>query len=943
MCCMDPGFVGRGRELATLARRAEAALAGDGGTVLVVGEPGIGKTSVVQEATRLAGAPVLVGRAVVDDGAPAFWPWLRLLDHPAAAALALGTDLLDLGDDSGLTPAPATRFRAIDRAARALIAAAEPAGLILVLDDLQWADDASLQLLRYLCGELGGARLLVLGTVRSPDGGAGVPRLLTEITGAATVEVLRLAPLSRADVGAYLGGTAHPSWADEVHRHSGGNPLFVRELVRLLVQEDRLREPAGHLPVPAELRRLVGYRLGRLGERCHHLLGGCAAIGDEVDLTLLAAADPGPGPVAAPLAEAVDAGVLLEDPDTPNRLRFSHGLVRQAAYDSLSRADRLRWHHRIANALDPTGPTSERARHAVRAAVDAESCRLAITACRDASAAAARRLAFDDATHWQRQALSLLDGAGADDAERATTLLATAEAAYRAGLVNEALDRSTEVADLAERLDRADLLAAAAVVVRGVGGPPPHVMTSLCERARARLGTEDSARHARVLAQHALVLAEQADAAQAGELSARALAMAERSGDAAALIEAIHARQDTLGGPADVTARLDLSIRLRDLATAENRPDAALWAHVWRLDAAMQIGDVAMLDAELYDLAVLVDRLGWPIARWHLLRGEAARAMIAGDFTAAESLALAFREVGAQTQDEAIHALFYAFMSELLHRTGRYGEYEPGLSRTAAAVPIPVGVAHFGLYMLRRGDLDGAIHQNARLRPLIDVLPVDVRWLPTVAIAGALAAGVGDLATVEQCYRMLLPYERLYANATTGCAGSMAQLLARLAAALGNLDDADRFATLAGEQERRIGARADVALVQLAHAQVLAARNRPGDRGRASALAAEAARAARRLGMRPTADASATLVDELAGAPLTAREREIALLVADGLANRAIADRLVVSERTVETHVRNLLGKLGLANRTQVAGWAARAGYVADLSTSTESPEAPRS
>ncbi len=939
---MEAGFVGRGRELDLLTRRvADVATGGNGGAVLVLGEPGIGKTAIVEEATRGAGVPVLIGRSVIDDGAPAFWPWLRLLDQAAAAPLGLGPELLDLGGDA-LATGPAPRFRAIDRAARALIAAAADTGLVLVLDDLQWADEASLQLLRYLCRELAGTRLLVLGTVRDPDGAAGVPPLLTEITGAPTVEVLRLAPLSRADVGAYLGSAAHPSWSEEVHRHSGGNPLFVRELVRLLNQEGRLGEPAGHLPVPAELRRLVGYRLGRLGERCHRLLGGCAALGDEVDLTLLAAADPGPGPVGPPLAEAVAAGVLLDDPDTPNLLRFSHGLVRQAAYDSLERADRLDWHRRIAGALRTASAPSDLARHAVRAAVDAGSCRDAITACRDASADAARRLAFDDAMHWQRQALALLDAAGADDTERATTLLATAGTAYRAGLVNEALDQCRDVADLAERLDRTDLLAEAAVVVRGVGGPPAFAMTSLCERARARLGDEDSARHARVLAQHALVMAEHADAAQAKELSARALAMAERSGDSGALIEALHSRHDALGGPADLAARRDLGMRLHALAVTAGRPDAAVWAHIWRFETALQAGDMVMFDDELTGLAALVDRLGWPIARWHLLRAEATRALIAGDFATTESLALEFQKVGALTQDYAIHGLFYAFISELLHRTGRYGDYEPGMTEFSAAVPIPVGRAFFGLYSLQQGDHETAARQLARLRPVLDTLPVDLRWLPTVCITGLLATGLGDRATVEWCYRTVLPYADLYLNSTTGCAGSMTRVLGALAAGLGDLDSADGHFTAAAERERLIGARADLTLVQLQHATVLAARNRPGDRDRAAALAADALRGARRLGMRPTADGAAALLAELSDVPLTAREREIALLVAAGLPNRAVAQRLVLSERTVETHVRNLLAKLGLANRTQVAGWAARSGYVGDLSGSTDAPGATR-
>jgi DNA-binding NarL/FixJ family response regulator len=908
--------------------------------VLVTGEPGIGKTTVVEQATRAAGGPVLLGRAVVDDGAPAFWPWLRLLDQPAAAALGLGPELLDLGADDGFEPAAAARFQVVERTTRALVAAAEAAGLTVVLDDLQWADDASLQLLRYLCGELAGARILVLGTCRDPDGTDATPALLTEITGLAAVHVLRLPPLRTADTASYLAAVGGPdvdaSWAGEVQRHSGGNPLFVRELVRLLVQEDRLGKPADRLPVPAELRRLVGYRLGRLGAQCHRLLGGCAAIGDEVDLVLLAAAAPDPDSVSpALLAEAVAAGVLVEDADAPTRLRFSHGLVRQAAYESLDRDDRVGWHRRVAAALGAGGHREERAadlaRHTIRAAVDAASSRAAVDACRAAAAVASRRLAFDDAARWLRHAVELLGPAGAGAEERAETLLALAEASYQDGQVTEAVAHCETVAGLAERHDRADLLAAAAVVVRAVSGPVVAA-AGLCERARARLGDEDSARHARVLAQHAWIHAELGRPQDAAPLSERALAMAERSGDTTALVAAFDARHHALDYAGWVAERLALGARALEIATAQNRPDAALWAHLWRIDAGYQIGSITTVDTELRALDALTDRLAWPLARWHLLRARASRALLAGDFADAESTALAFRDVGAQTQDLAAQGLFYAFIASVLQKTGRFDDYPEMPWVADGSAHLPIVQAYVGLYALYQGDREKADRLYGRLRPTLADLPREARWLPTVTGGGELAVRLGDPEAAALCYELLLPFSRQYVNACTSIWGSVARTLGLIASALGRHDDADRHLGDAVAMERRIGALPDLALAELAHAQALVARGGPDDRDRARVLSASALRTARRLAMGPTAAAAAALADELAGirpdaaAGLTAREREIAGLVAAGLPNRAIAQRLVLSERTVETHVRNLLTKLGLANRTQVAGWAVRAG-----------------
>jgi len=218
---VDTGLVGRDRELALLRRRFVDAVGGRGGVLLVAGEPGIGKTALVAVFAAEAagrGTPVLVGRAVADEGAPELWPWRRMFD-------AAGLDLLD-PRSAGPDPV-AARFQVVDRAVRSMCTAAEREGMLVVLEDLHWADEASLSMLRHLAGEVTDARLVVVGTYRDPDGPEGIPASLARLCAVSTVETLRLGPLGVPDVAAYLAGLGDtdPSWPPHVHERSGGNPL----------------------------------------------------------------------------------------------------------------------------------------------------------------------------------------------------------------------------------------------------------------------------------------------------------------------------------------------------------------------------------------------------------------------------------------------------------------------------------------------------------------------------------------------------------------------------------------------------------------------------------------------------------------------------------------------------------------------------------------------
>src|SRR6185369_5591793 len=283
-------------------------------------------------------------------------------------------------------PAAAARFRAIRDVLAALTAAAAYTPLVLVLEDLHWADPSSLALLAALAREVSANRILVVGTSRTELD-------LPEAT------VLPLGPWDVPAVAAYLGrlGAAHGTWAAVVHELGGGNPLYTRELGRLLVREGRLERPAGDIDLPDGLRRLVTRRTAHLAPACREALGVAAAFGAEVDTTVLKLAE---------LAPAVEAGVLVDDPWTPARLRFVHELVRQACYADLSRDARIRAHARIADALAAAGAGPiEIARHRVRAAADPASRRLATDACVAAARQATAALDHGEAVRWLTRAL----------------------------------------------------------------------------------------------------------------------------------------------------------------------------------------------------------------------------------------------------------------------------------------------------------------------------------------------------------------------------------------------------------------------------------------------------------------------------------------------------------------------------------------------------------
>ncbi|WP_370541993.1 AAA family ATPase [Amycolatopsis sp. FDAARGOS 1241] len=569
-------FVGRAGALADLRGRFAAGAAGTGALVLLGGPAGIGKTTLAGAATE--GLSTVWGRCVDDPGAPPLWPWRRVLAALPEVAAEVTRALGELDEHAG-TDLVAARFRFVATAADALVAAAEPAGLVVVLEDLHWADEASLRLLRHLAGELRRSRLVVLATYR--DTGAALDAALPGLLGGPATHAVTVTPLAEPDVRRYLTEVAGAAVGDrevrDVLHRSGGNPLYLRAVAR----------SAGSGGGQAELRHLVRTSLAGLAPQTRQLVEVAAVRGEEVDAAVVADVTGRPVAEVVPLLDdVVRAGVLV--PVAPGRRRFAHAVVRDGAYEDLDQGVREAWHAKAAAALTPRAECDAAhagvvVSHWLRAAADPESLARAADWAVSAAREATRTLAFAEAARFLTFAVDAVRRAGRTDG-LAGLLLDLARAEYRSGSFALALDHA-ELA--ARRASGPGTDAEAALVVQDLSAP--EFLPRLGKLARTALaGDVPDAVRVRLLAQAASVAADGGNTGDAPERADEALALAGRTGDDEVLLDAVRARFKIL----PIELPLEERLRLGSLAVrlGERQPLSALRGHKWRIDAALEPG-----------------------------------------------------------------------------------------------------------------------------------------------------------------------------------------------------------------------------------------------------------------------------------------------------------------------------------------------------------------
>jgi DNA-binding NarL/FixJ family response regulator len=921
-------MVGRQAELDALRSALDAARAGTGRLVLCAGEPGIGKTRLAQELAGVAlagGMPVAWGRCVEGEGAPPFWPWRSVL-----RSLEIDPDGILIGD----VESPPDRFRLFEDVATALQAASRDRGLVVVLDDVHWADEPSLLVLRHLADQVVGMRLLVVATARAAGTGGALPRVLPDLLRSPGGERLELRGLGLAEVTAQLvalGAGASGSQARAVLDVTGGNPLFVREVAGAIADGSwRPGRP------PRTVLDVVGARLERVSPSCRRLVQAAAIVGRDASIGLLAEVLGVTVAHCLPVVDEAEAHDLLR-PVGGGDHRFVHALTRDAVEASLTTAERVALHRAVAGALAaaPAAEVSDRladiARHwlAIAPYEDAATARTWVLRAADD---AVRRLAYEEAVRLYRTALAL-DPASTSDADRSTVLGALGRAAYLAGDLGACAGAAASAAEAARAAGRPALLGEAALVLEAVPDPGVNALTTqLCEEALAALGHDGhEALRSRLLAQRSHLAFYDGDQDRVASVSADALHLARVSGDDRALVEALHARKEACPGPAGRPERVALATEMLEVASRTGRARAAMWGELWRIDALVEAGRFADAADELPVLRLAVERVGGPVSAWHLDRVGAGIAQATGRYEEALAIGRRAFERMRPVEPGPATGVWFSLHCAVAGHIGITDEAAAFTARPPFEGPPrfrTMGRLSRAFLLLRAGRRDEAAATYQQTGPPGSwSLPAFVT-LPAHVYAALVAAELGRMDDLAAALERLRPASGEHATGEGApYLGPVDLTLGRGAAALGRTGEAVGHLAAAVDQASAAGAPGFVAEGSFHLALALLARDEPGDRDHAAAMAADADRLARALGMRAYVDRTGALVGRLeAGRPevLSRREVEVAGLVAEGLTNRRIAERLFISERTAQNHVQHILTKLGFTTRSQIAAWMSR-------------------
>ena len=884
---IDPGIgvVGRHKERALLAEALKAVASGEGQKVVLVGgEAGLGKTTLIASVAREAhreGALVLYGRCDEDLVLP-YQPFVEALGHYVAhAEEAVLADLEAERLSTLVRLVPELRRRRPDiveaRASDpdaerwllygAVIAlldrASEDTPVVLVLDDLHWADGPSLHLLRHLASHPVGP-LLVLGSYRDLELSSAHP--LTETLAALTrehqVTRVALSGLDDDEVLAFLEAAAGHEMDDAgvglahaLYQETDGNPFFVAEVLRHLVETRAIMQDGtgrwmataelAEVGLPDSVRQVVGSRVARLGAETSRVLSAAAVVGQEFDLDLVARISGLDEEVILDLLEAAaSAALTTEVPGGLGRFRFAHALIQHTLYADLGATRRARLHGLAADALeamcgdDPGERTAELARHWLSATRPTDTSK-AVSYARLAGDRAIAALAPAEGIRWYGEALGALAQAP-DDKERARCLSGLGEAQRQVG---DPAYRETllEAAHLAMGIGDVDTLVRAALANnRGnmsAAGVVDSERVAVEEAALGALVPADSTARARLLALLALERTWDGDYPARRALADEALAMARRLGDPAAILDVLLRRFYAIW-MADTVEELHAeSAEAEALAEQVTDSVAKYWAVGFRARFSVQVGDAAEVKRCMEELARLADKVGQPALKWWAAYSQSWATLLAGDPDQAEALATEALQTGNDSGQPDTLAIYATQLFWVRWQQGRLAELADLVAQVVADNP--------GISSLR-GGLAVAYTEGGRddeARTMLDderssefSVPEDYQLLTYLALWAEVAVHLADRAAAAVLYDRLAPWPWQVVFSGTGVIGAVAHFLGALAAVLGRYEAAEAHFAQALDIDERLGAPFFMARTRLEWGRMLQARRAPGDLDRAREL-----------------------------------------------------------------------------------------------------------
>lgn len=988
-------FVGRARELERLEAALEEAIAGRGRIVLLSGEPGVGKSRLTEELcarARSRGMDVAWGSSFEGEGAPPYWPWSEvvrdLIETRGEAAIrrcmARGLPVIaamlpaaaDLAPDH---PPPvardrdplAARFRFFDASSAFLTKASAGRPLVVVLDDLHWADEGTLLLLSFVSRDVAGSPMLVIGTCRDQEvrGNRLLAETLGELVRSRAYEQVSLPALGLEDVRSYLEavgmGAADGATAERILAQTEGNAFLVTEVVSLLVEEGAhgtaAPAPIGGLSrLPDTVREVMRKRLARLSEGCQHLLTVAAGLGREFELPMLERCLEGidRDEFLRLVDEAARSGLVAAVTGRGGCWRFTHVLTQQSVLAELAPSVRSRLHARIATALEGVYGSSVDA-HARELVEHLEQAREVMGTEKLgrylglAGEQALASYAYEEATGYLERALEIRD-AGAGDVRTADLLSALARAQValydRTAVGNFAKAGALyEKAGLGDRI--VDMLGSQSY---SAFDDPHGELFPMFERTLDRVA-RDSPEETSILAKRFFTYADRLDL---DEQRARFMRALRGAADRGAVDELISIR----------VCLAEIGTMTMDLASATRHAERA-----WEL--TRNNGDPF---AQRAALMVLINRnmlVRAPVAERERAAEELRR--ICETLRDRRWLRIAYKACEEVARDRLewrraieLNDLWQstippdmATMFPLLHRgilelqLGMSAEadrtfatavewvrHNPREAYEKAAVSQYLGRA---MLMASSTTWLDAADRFAREALADQALP-PLEKITAHSARGAVAVVRGDTATAASSYEAILPaLKRLGPQRSDFAIGLLARTAGDREAALRHFRDAAESSTDPEDRQYTVWPRFFLA-------DTLISGSRPGDREEAEDILKELVEIAARTESVLLGRRASELLEQLRSLPsvepkvkrpggLTDREVEILRAVASGKTNKEIGYRLCISRSTVNTHLGNILTKIGAANRAEAVSFAARSGLLENPQPATRRGPAPGS